>query len=324
MQYNTFGRTGWQVSEIAFGAWQLGGTWGDISDQEAISTLVHAFGQGINFVDTAAAYGNGRSETLVGKAVAARKSEDIFVATKVLPRGVVDGEPDLSSIKNQYPTDYLTQQIDDALVRLDRDHIDLLQLHLWIEDGTRNFDWLEGAAKALIDGKIRAIGVSLPDIQPETGVALAKTGLVSSIQVLFNIFEQAPRDALFPAGKHIQTAFIGRVPLDSGSLSGTWNNATYAQWSKSDKRSEMYRGGRFEETLNRVEAVKEVCAPYFENLAEAALRYCLSEHGISTIACGMRNQTEVDMNVAFSDGGVFPSEMRQALEGHAWRHSFYQ
>ncbi|MCJ8323640.1 MAG: aldo/keto reductase [Rhizobiales bacterium] len=323
MRYRKFGRTPWDISEITFGAWQLGGTWGQVSEKDAISTLLYAFDNGINMVDTAAAYGGGRSEELVGKAIASRRSEKIYVATKILPIGVNHGIQNIDSIKGQYPAWYVQDQVDAALRRLKTERIDLLQLHLWIEDGVECFEWLEGLASLMISGKVGAIGVSLADIKPETGVGLAKTGLVSSIQTIYNIFEQAPAETLFPAGSDTNTAFIARVPFDSGSLTGGWSKDTYKSWAKTDKRHSMYRNGRFEETLKRVEAVKAECAAYYTNLAEAALRFCLSNPSVSTVACGMRNCEEVDMNVKYADGDVFPTELVHALKKHAWAHSFY-
>jgi len=324
MKYRQFGKTGWQVSEIAFGAWQLGGTWGAVDNSESIDTLLHAFESGINFVDTAIAYGNGHSETLVGQALQQWSGEHIFVSTKVLPKDLRPGNADQLSMRGQYPFDYLRDAVDGSLRRLQVECIDLLQLHLWIEDGMQHLDWLDSLVRLVDGGKIRAFGVSLPDIQPASGVLLAKCGLVSSQQVIFNLFEQEPADTLFRAGESTSTAFIARVPFDSGALTGSWNQSTYAQWSEDDKRHEMYRDGRFEETLERVTALEALCADYYPGLAEAAMRFCLSDSAVSTVACGMRNRAEVDMNTAWSDGHAFPTELRTALAPHAWKHSFYQ
>lgn len=327
MQYRTFGRTGWKVSEIGFGAWQLGGTWGKVDDNESIETLLYAFENGINFVDTAVAYGAGHSEKVIGDALKQWNDQKIYVATKVPPLTPsmtsldLDGKP---SIKGRYPDWYIRQIVEGSLKRLGVECIDLLQLHLWLEDGITELEWLETLNALRLEGKIDKIGVSLADIRPNQGVSLAKFGLVDSIQVLFNIFEQEPMDFLFPECAKTGTSIISRVPLDSGSLTGTWNENTYGEWQEGDKRHEMYRGDRFTETLERINAIKEVCLPYYSNLAEAALRFALYPKEVSVVIPGMRNKHEVDLNLAISDGKIISSELVHLLKPHRWKHAFYK
>jgi aryl-alcohol dehydrogenase-like predicted oxidoreductase len=323
MQYRTFGRTGWQVSEITFGGWQLGGTWGAVDEKESIDTLLYAFEKGINLVDTAVLYGNGRSESTIGKALKQWQGDRIFVATKVPPFGIVAGQSSDLSIKGRYPEHHVRENVEASLQRLGVDCIDLLQLHLWIEDGVTQFEWLEGLLKLIDEGKIRHLGVSLPDICPSTGSLLAKSGLVAAQQVIFNIFEQEPADELFRYGETTSTAFIARVPFDSGALTGSWTEDTYAEWDKSDKRHHMYRGERYAETLARVKNIEAVCSKFYPSLAEAAMKYCLHDVAVSTVACGMRNRAEVDLNTAYSDGSAFPIELLEALRPYAWKHQFY-
>jgi len=324
MKYRTFGRTGWQVSEIAFGGWQLGGTWGKIYDKESIDALHHAFERGINFVDTAVAYGQGRSESVVGEAVKQWRNNKIYVTTKVPPLGV-DGSltEDEMSILGRYPEWHLRKTVEECLQRLQVDCIDLLQLHLWLPDGLDNLDWLEGLCKLRKEGKIQYFGVSIADIRPKDGVDLAKCGLVTSQQVIYNIFEQEPKLELFREGEKTQTAFIARVPFDSGALTGSWDENTYNSWANDDKRHLMYREGRFEESLKRTRAVEKITKKYYPNLAEAAMRFSLSDKAVSTVVCGMRNRHEVNLNTAYSDGEPFPQELKEALKEHDWKHKFY-
>ena len=190
MQYRTFGRTGWQISEIAFGGWQLGGTWGAVDEKEGIETLLYAFEKGINLVDTAVAYGNGQSERTIGKALKKWHGDRIYVATKVPPLGLSAGQDSGISIKGCYPKQHVREHVEASLQRLGVDCIDLLQLHLWIEDGAFEFEWLQSLLKLVYEGKVRHLGVSLPDIRPATGLLLAKSGLVAAQQVIFNIFER--------------------------------------------------------------------------------------------------------------------------------------
>jgi aryl-alcohol dehydrogenase-like predicted oxidoreductase len=327
MQYRQFGRTNWQVSEICFGAWQLGGTWGAVDKAESIATLHCAFEQGINLVDTAAAYGAGQSETLVGQAVkqwrSSENSQEILVATKVPPLGIYAGTKYQDSIVGRYPKEYIIEQVDASLQRLQLECIDLLQLHLWFSDGTEQLEWLDVLTSLVKAGKIREIGVSLADIKPETGVKLAQTDLVCSQQVIYNIFEQAPNVELFRQGEQTNTAFIARVPFDSGALTGTWTKETYSTWSVNDKRHQMYQGDRFSETLLRVEKLKELCASYGYSLPEAAMRFCLADKAVSTVACGMRNPEEVKLNTAYSDGKAANAELNEKIKKHHWTHKFY-
>jgi aryl-alcohol dehydrogenase-like predicted oxidoreductase len=322
MEYREFGRTGWQISEIGFGAWQLGGTWGNVDDKSSVETLHYAFEKGINFVDTAIAYGKGRSESVVGMALKEWSGDMIYVATKVAPQGT-DFQSN-NTIKGRYPLNYLREQVESSLKRLGTDTIDLLQLHLWFEDGTNEFEWLEGLIKLVQEGKIRYFGVSLEDIKPSTGVLLAKSGIVASQQVIYNLFEQEPERELFPEGEKTNTAFIARVPFDSGALTGTWNSDTYNNWEENDKRYQMYRNGRFNETLARVDNLELLCSAYYSTLAEAAMRFSLGDTAVNTVVCGMRNKSEIDMNSAYSDGIPFNRELRDKVREHEWKHQFYK
>jgi aryl-alcohol dehydrogenase-like predicted oxidoreductase len=324
MRYRAFGRTDWQVSEIGFGGWQLGGTWGDVNDQESIRTLLYAFENGINLVDTAVLYGPYRSEKVVGKALKQWTDNKIYVATKIPPVVWPEADDENASMRGRYPDWHLREQVEGSLRRLQVERIDLLQLHGWIPRGTVELDWLETLNDLRLQGKIDQIGVSLRDIRPSQGIGVARLGLVTSIQVMFNIFEQEPMDDLFPSGQENETAFIARVPFDSGALTGTWDDDTYSHWAEDDKRYLMYRGDRFRKTLARVRAIEAVCQPYYESLAEAAMRFCLHHPAVSIVIPGMRDKREVTLNIAYSNGESFPDELSKALRPHAWKHEFYQ
>lgn len=324
MKYRAFGRTGWQVSEIAFGGWQLGGQWGRVDDEASIATLLHAFGRGVNFVDTAELYGEGHSERVIGQALRRWDGDRIYVATKVQPIRWPDPAEDGPQMAGRYPEWYLRESVEKALGRLGVERLDLLQLHAWIPDGVTTLDWLEVLNALRLEGKIDKIGVSIRDYRPEDGVDLAGLGLVDSLQVVYNIFEQRPRDALIPASAATGTALIARVPFDSGSLIGHWTPDTYTTWPEDSVPAWLFRGERFGETLRRVEALKTLCAPYFPTLAEAALRFTLAGPDVSTVIPGMLTPAEVDMNVAYSDGAPFPDDLLEALGGHGWPRNFYQ
>jgi aryl-alcohol dehydrogenase-like predicted oxidoreductase len=324
MHYRAFGRTGWSVSEIAFGGWQLGGDWGKVDDDASIRTLQHAFDVGVNFVDTAELYGAGHSEEVIGRALRQWRGDRIYVATKVQPVVWPDPEEDQPEMRGRYPRWYLRKAVDVALQRLGVERIDLLQLHCWLASGIQALDWLETLNELRVEGKVEYAGVSIRDYRPSEGVELATLGLVTSQQVVFNLFEQRPAHELFPAGVRTDTAFIARVPFDSGSLIGHWTPNTYDQWEPGSVPHTLFRGDRFAETLSRVNALKAVCAPHYPTLAEAAMRFVLSSPRVATVIPGMKDPAEVDMNVAYSDGVPLPRELLAEVSAHQWPRNFYK
>ena len=323
MQYRMFGRTGWSVSEIAFGAWQLGGDWGKVDDDASIHTLHHAWGRGVNLVDTAYIYGNGHSEEVIGRALKQWSGQKIYVATKAQPVEWPAPDDDAPQMRGRYPAGYLRRMVDNALRRLQVERIDLFQLHSWMASGLYELDWLETLNALRVEGKIDQIGVSVRDYRPDDGVELARLNLVASQQVVLNLFEQRPAGELFEAGAGHQ-AFIAGVPLDSGSLVGNWTKDTYATFPPGSVPAQLFRGERFGETLARVAALKALCAPYYPTLAEAAMRYVLSCPELSCVIPGMANADQVDMNVVYSDGAPFPADLKAALAAHVWPRNYYQ
>ena len=323
MKTRAFGRTGWKVSEISFGAWQIGGDWGKVDDKASVDTLHYAFDKGINFVDTAELYGNGHSEEVVGQALKNWKGQKIYVATKVRPIQWPNPNDDAPQMRGRFPSWYVRDNVEKSLKRLGVERIDLFQLHSFTPDAVQNLDWLETLNALRREGKIEHIGISLRDFRPDEGIDLARFGLVDSIQVVFNMFERRPSTGLFPAGKKTNTAFIARVPLDSGSLIGNWTKDSYASFEPGSQPYNMFRGERFAETLARVEALKTLCKPYYTTLAEAAMRYVLSAPQLSTLIPGMKNRAEVDMNIIYSDGKPFPDELKAKLASHGWIRNYY-
>jgi aryl-alcohol dehydrogenase-like predicted oxidoreductase len=323
MQYRKFGRTGWDVSEIAFGAWQIGGDWGKVDDEASIETLLYAFEKGINFVDTAELYGRGHSEEVIGKALRQWNGGKIYVATKAQPIVWPDPGLDNPPMRGRYPAWYLRGNVEKSLMRLGVERLDLYQLHCWLKDGLASLDWLETLNDLRREGKIDHVGVSIRDFRPDEGVELARFGLVDSIQVVFNMFEQRPAGDLFHAGEASNTAFIARVPLDSGSLIGHWTKDSYATFEPGSQPHTMFRGERFIETFERIEKLKALCKSYYPTLAEAAMRYVLSAPQLSTLIPGMKNKAEVDMNIVYSDGKAFPEQLKAVLAPHGWIRNYY-
>jgi aryl-alcohol dehydrogenase-like predicted oxidoreductase len=323
MRFRKFGRTGWDVSEIAFGAWQIGGGWGKVDDSQSIDTLLYAFEKGVNFVDTAELYGGGHSEEVIGRALRQWKGGKIYVATKAQPVVWPDADEDNPLMRGRYPAWHLRNNVEKSLKRLGVERLDLFQLHCWMKDGLSSLDWLETLNDLRREGKIDQIGVSIRDYRPEEGVELARFGLVDSIQVVFNMFEQRPARELFKAGEKTNTAFIARVPLDSGALTGLWTPDSYAKFEPGSQPHSMFRGGRFAETLTRVEKLKAICKAHYPTLAEAAMRYVLGAPQVSAVIPGMKSRAEVDMNIVYSDGAPFPPELAAQLPAHVWTRNYY-
>jgi aryl-alcohol dehydrogenase-like predicted oxidoreductase len=285
--------------------------------------MLHAFEQGVNYVDTAASYGDGHAEELIGQSLREWKGGKVYVATKLWPIAWPSPSDDSPMMRGRYPEWYLRDGVEGNLRGLCVERLDLFQLHCWLDSGLEELDWLETLNALRKEGKIDRVGVSIRDNRPEEGIRLARYGLVDSQQVIFNLFDQRPMDALFREGERTRTAFVARVPYDSSSLIGNWTEATYDDWTSDDVRHHFFRGDRYRETIQRVERLKGVCSKYFPTLAEAALRFSLSDPAVSVVIPGMRTTGEVDLNLRYSDGRAFPSELREALAEHRWERNFY-
>ncbi|KRA24603.1 aldo/keto reductase [Microbacterium sp. Root61] len=318
-----FGRTGWDISEVSFGAWQLGGQWGPVDDDESIATLLKAYEHGINFVDTAQMYGTGHSEQVVGRSLREWTGDRIYVATKTQPVAWPHPSETDPDIRAAYPSAYLRDQVEQSLRRLDVERLDLLQLHCWMPSGMSDRGWLDTLHELQAEGKVDRIGVSIRDYRALDGVELAAAGLVDSIQVIYNIFEQRPEDALLAAAAASQTAIIARVVLDSGSLSGAWNASTYDGWADGSQAKTMFRDERFTQTLERVEAIKAVTAEHYDGLDEAAVRFVLDRPEVSTAIVGMTSSKRIARNASFADGHGLVPGLHECLRQFEWDRNYY-
>ena len=321
MEYRPLGRTGIEVSEIGYGAWGIGGRqWGGADDDESISALNHAIDRGLTFIDTALAYGDGRSERLVGKVVGSR-SETIHVATKVPPKNGIWPAPDEARIEDVYPAEHLRDCAESSLRNLGLDTIDLLQLHVWNDSWADQGDWREAVEGLRSAGSIRFFGVSINDHQPANSLRLIESSAADTVQVIYNVFDQSPEDELFPACREHGVGVIARVPLDEGGLTGTLRPDT--EFAEDDHRSHYFRGDRPREVHDRVTAIASDLDIAEEDIAETALRYVLSEPTVSTVIPGMRSKRNVERNIAVSDGGGLDPRVRERLHRHRWVRNFY-
>ncbi len=315
MKYRTLGRTGIEVSEVGYGAWGIGGIqWTGGDDDEARRSLNLAIDQGLNFIDTAMAYGDGHSERLVGEVARARK-EKISIATKIPPKNR-EWPARAVPLGEVFPYDYIIQCTDHSLRNLGVETIDLQQLHVWHDDWAHQSAWLDALMKLREDGKVRYFGISINDYQPANSLAVLRLGYIDAVQVIYNIFEQAPERELYPVCQELNIGVLARVPFDEGGLTGAVRPDTV--FPKDDFRAWFFRGDRKQKVYERVEKLKSLLGSEAATLAELALRFTLSHDAVSTVIPGMRTEKHVAANLSYSDGRRLSAEMLSRLREFAW------
>jgi aryl-alcohol dehydrogenase-like predicted oxidoreductase len=321
VNYRKLGRTGLEVSEIGYGAWGIAGdAWLGAKDEESLKALNRAVDLGLNFVDTALAYGEGHSERLVGKVVAER-DEAIHVATKVPPKNRHWPAPAGLHPDEVFPGDYVRECTERSLKNLRFEALEVQQFHVWQDEWIGEGDWLETVDELKKEGKIRSFGISINDHQPANAVRLIETGVVDTVQVIYNVFDQSPEDVLLPACQEHGVGVIVRVPFDEGALTGNITPETL--FDEGDFRNHYFRDDRKREVQERVRAIVSELGASEEEMAEIALRYILSHPAVSTVIPGMRSVRNVERNTRVGDGEGLPSNQVQLLKNHRWVRNFY-
>ena len=321
MRYRKLGRTGFEISEIGYGAWGIGGTqWRGGTDQESLAALRRAIELGLNFIDTALAYGDGHSERLAGQVVREAPAR-IYVATKAPPKNQLWPARPGIALQRVFPYAYLLESTERSLRNLRLETIDLQQLHVWNPEWLHQDEWRRAFEELRRSGKVRALGVSINDHQPDSALELIRTGLVDAVQVIYNIFDQSPEENLFPLCLDRNIGVLARVPLDEGSLTSTITEQT--QFQPGEFRSCYFRGDRKRQVVQRVTALEKDLAGVEGSLPEIALRFCLSHPAVSTVIPGMRSVRHVQVNCALSDQGPLPVAALEVLKKHAWEKNFY-
>ncbi len=323
MKYRRLERLAWSVSEIGFGTWTMGGMWGPRDDGAAVAALNRGVDLGINFIDTAAVYGDGHCETLVGNVLRKKnKRKEIRVATKVPPRNM-QWPADHASLANEvFSASWIREQTEKSLSHLQSDYVDLQQLHVWSPQWLRQGEWLEELKKLKTEGKVLAIGVSINDHEPETAIELVQSGCVDFIQIIYNIFDQTPAEALFPLCEKNQVGVIARVPFDEGSLTGTLTPTT--EFDRRDWRKHYFQGDRLKETCERVDKLRSYLNEETPTLSSLALKFCLAQPAVTTVIPGMKRISHVDENIQVSGTTPLSQEVALSLKSHAWPRNFYQ
>jgi len=321
MQYRELGRTGLQVSDLGFGTWGIGKTgWLGAEDAESMRALRRAIERGVNFIDTALAYGSGHSEQLVGQAVREAQGT-VYVATKIPPKNSQFPARQGVPANDAFPADWVVQCTERSLANLGLETIDVQQLHVWSDEWVGHGDWAEGIERLRAQGKIRYFGISINDHQPANALKLVEPGLVDTVQVIYNIFDQSPADELFPAVKAANVGVIVRVPFDEGGLTGKINPET--EFPEGDWRNGYFGGDRKEQVWDRVQSIAKDLGVPVQRLPEVALRFCLSQPAVSTVIPGMRSQANLDANVDAEKLGPLSAEQLEVLGHHRWIRSFY-
>ncbi len=322
MHNRRLGKTGLDVSEIGYGAWGIGQSmWIGADDEESLRALDRAIDLGLNFIDTALAYGNGHSEQLVGRTVK-RRSETVHVATKIPPKNLRwPASPD-DHADAAFPGDHIRSCTETSLRNLGTETIDVQQFHVWHDAWLEQGDWLETVEALKQEGKIRSFGVSINDHAPETALELVRSGHVDTVQVIFNVFDQSPADELFPAVKEHDVGVLARVPLDEGGLTGRITPDT--EFPEGDFRHDYFQGDRKQEVFERAQAIARDLGIALDDLPETALRYILSFDAVSTVIPGMRSIRNVERNMAVGDGNGLPPEQVEQLKAHRWLRDWYR
>jgi aryl-alcohol dehydrogenase-like predicted oxidoreductase len=291
------------------------GGWTDSDDDESLASLQRAVELGCSFFDTAWGYGAGKSEGLLGQLVRANPGKKLYTATKIPPKNMQWPSQRGHTVDDCFPPDHVQEYVEKSLENAGFDSYDLMQLHTW-EDGWLQDDrWVTKLASLKEQGLFHAIGISINRWEAWNGVKAVESGLVDAVQVIYNVFEQAPKDALFPACREHDVAVIARVPFDEGTLTGTLTRES--RWPEGDWRNTYFVPENLAVSVEHAERLLPVI-PEPMTMPELALRFILSEPTVSTVIPGMRRRRHVDANCAASDAGPLAPELLEVLAGHRW------
>jgi len=314
MQYRTFGRLGWRVSEIGYGMWGMAG-WTGSDDEESRASLDRAIERGCNVFDTAFAYGEGHSERLLGAAIRRHPDARIFAATKIPPKNRMWPAKASDELDDVFPPAHVREYTERSLENLRVPWLDLQQFHVWSDTWAEDERWQRAVSDLKREGLVKAFGISINRWQPENVLRALETGLIDAVQVVYNVFDQNPEDTLLPYCQEHRIAVIARVPFDEGSLTGALT--LESRWPDGDFRNVYFSPEKLRDTLPRVERLRTV-VPAGMTMPELALRHILEHPAVSTVIPGMRKLRHVEANLSASDGRRLPAELMAELKRHRW------
>lgn len=314
MEYRRFGKTNWEVSEIGYGMWGLAG-WTGNDNSEIKRSLDRSIELGCNFFDTAWAYAAGKSETILGQLMKEHAGKRLYFATKIPAKNFKWPSKPTYKLEDCFPASHIVEYTEKSLKNLNVDCIDLQQFHVW-EDGWANHDdWKKGIEKLKKEGKVKHFGISVNRWEPENVLKTLETGLIDTVQVIYNIFDQAPEDKLFPLCKKLDIGVIARVPFDEGTLTGMLTKET--KFPADDWRSTYFVPENLIPSVEHADALRPLI-PNEMTMAEMAIRFILSNDDVHTIIPGMRKMKNVEANIGTSDGKGLPKSLLSELKGHRW------
>jgi aryl-alcohol dehydrogenase-like predicted oxidoreductase len=314
MQYRRFGKTDWKVSEIGYGMWGLAG-WTGSEQQEVDKALERSVELGCNFYDTAWGYGAGKSEQILGQLLKRHASKRLYSATKIPPKNFKWPSKADYKLADCFPASHIIEYTEKSLKNLNVEQIDLQQFHVWEDGWANNDDWKKGVEKLKREGKVKHFGISVNRWEPDNVLKTLETGLIDVVQVIYNIFDQAPEDNLFPLCKKLDIGVIARVPFDEGTLTGTLTKDTV--FPKDDWRSTYFVPENLIPSVEHADALRPLI-PSGMTMPEMALRFILGNDDVHTIIPGMRKIRNVEANIAASDGKILSPSLQQQLKGHRW------
>ena len=318
MRYRTLGRLGWQVSEVGYGMWGIAGGPGGFSGADydtAPACLDLAVELGCNFFDTAAAYGRGISEQMLGALLRRHPDRKLYVATKIAPKNMQWPPGAGDTLDDVFPAAYLREHTYQSLENLGVSRVDLLQLHVWEDRWAKDERWQEALRELKSEGVIGAAGISVNRWEPANCLAALSTGLIDVIQVIYNIFDQAPEDELFPRTLRDDIGVIARVPFDEGTLAGAIG--ADSSWPDGDWRNTYFGPENLSPSVGRLDALIADVGNAMP-LPELALRFILANPAVSTVIPGMRKPEHVRANLAVSDGEALDGDRLAGLRRHRW------
>lgn len=325
MIYRPFGQHPLNCSEIGFGAWAIGGSWGAQADTDSIAALHRALDLGVNFVDTAAGYGDGRSERLIGHVLrertAAGKKAPVFVATKTPPTAGTWPPSPYDRADDRYPERYLRENLATRATNLGVGKVDLLQLHTWTRAWNRNPTPFKILRKLQQEGRVGLIGVSTPEHDQNSVIDLMRGGWIDSVQVIYNLFEQEPAAELLDVARECGVGVIVRVVFDEGVLTGKFTADT--KFASDDFRAHYFAGDRLARAVSHAEEVRKDLAGTGYTMPQAALKFVLAHPAVSTVIPGIRNVAQAEANCRVSELPPVPGDLLLKLRRHNWRRAFW-
>jgi aryl-alcohol dehydrogenase-like predicted oxidoreductase len=325
MKYRPFGNHPFNCSEIGFGAWAIGGSWGTQADTDSLAALHRALDLGVNFIDTAAGYGDGRSERLIGQVLRERAAggprENVFVATKTPPAPGIWPPSPYCKADERYSESYLRQSVAERLANLGTKRLDLLQLHTWTRAWNRHPTPFKVLRQLQREGQLGLIGVSTPEHDQNSVIDLMRGGWIDAVQVIYNLFDQEPAAELLDVAKECGVGVIVRVAFDEGVLTGKFTAET--KFAPDDFRAKYFEGDRLTRAVAHTGEIRQDLAGSGYSLAQAALKFVLAHPAVSTVIPGIRNIAQADLNCAVSELPAMSPTLLSRLQRHNWRRGVW-